>query len=100
MAGVDLDAHHLAIGSGGQRRTQAGGGLGQQRRDAAVEDPVGLVDLPGQRQAEDDPGRLGFEHLDVEELVNVVTTTRERPTIIRCGGSRGHGGMLPVPPLG
>ena len=49
VAGVELDPDHAAAGLGGQRGAEAGGRLGQQGGDAAVEDAVGLVHLPVDR---------------------------------------------------
>ena len=70
VAGVQLDPDHAAARPGGQRGPEAGGRLGQEGRDAAVEDPVGLVHLPVDREAHDDPLGAGLEDLDVEQLVD------------------------------
>ena len=52
------------------RAAEAGGRLGQQRRDAAVEDAVGLVHPPVDGQAQDDALGAGLDGLDVEQTVD------------------------------
>ena len=93
VAGVELDPDHAAVGPGGQRGPEAGGRLGQEGRDAAVEDPVGLVHLPVHREAQDDPFGAGLEDLDVEQVVDA----RAGP-LGECGGvaaGRGAGEWSP-----
>ena len=70
VAGVELDPDHAAVGPGRQCSPEAGRRLGQERRDATVEDPVGLVDPPVHREAHDDPIGRGLEDLDVEQVVD------------------------------
>ena len=62
----------LRSGPGGQCAAEAGGRLGQEGRDAAVEDPVGLVHPPVDREPHDDPFGPGLEDLDVEQLVDAL----------------------------
>jgi hypothetical protein len=66
-----------------------------------MEDAVGLVDLPGDREAEHHPLGTGFEDFHVEQLVNVVPPTREKPAVVEAiGERRGHRRMLPGALLG
>jgi hypothetical protein len=101
MAGVQLNAHHLPIWSGGQRCPETRRRLGQQRRHASMEDAVGLMDLPGDREAEHHPVGSGFEDLHVEEFVNIVSPAREESAVVGAvGRRRGHRRMLPGALLG
>ena len=101
LAGAELDPHHAVLWAGGERSPEAGRRLGQEGRDAPVEDSVGLVDPPVHREAEHDAPGPRFERLDVEQLVDARVTAvgdgvarRGR----RCGG-RGHGPQVNGAPL-
>src|SRR5579863_2494243 len=82
MAGVELYTHHLALPAGGQRGAEAGGRLRQEGGHAAVQDAVGLVHLPGHGQAQDHPFGPGLDHFDIEELMNVMASTREESAVL------------------
>ena len=83
----------LRSGPGGQRSPEAGRRLGQERRHAPVEDAVGLVHLPGDREAQDHPLGSGLEDLDVEQLVDA----RARPSGRRRPSRAGRRGAWSPP---
>ena len=76
MTGVELDPDDAAPGSGGQGGTEAGRRLGQKCGDATVEDPVGLVHPPVDREAHHDTLGAGLEGLDVEQVVDAGVQVR------------------------
>jgi threonine aldolase len=94
MARIQLDPDHASAGLGGQRRPETGGGLGQEGRDTAVENAVGLVHLPIDRQAHDDALGAGLDDLDVEELVDAGTAVGQCSAVTGDGGGCGHGRRL------
>jgi hypothetical protein len=59
-----------------------------------MEDPVGLVDPPVHRDAQDDAVRTGLEELDVEQIVDTPAATSERRRVAWEGGGCGHRRML------
>jgi len=66
-----------------------------------MEDAVGLMDLPGHREAEHHPLGSGFEDLHVEKFVNIVPSAREESVVVGAiGRRRGHRRMLPGALLG
>ena len=67
----------LRPGPAARAAPRAGRRLGEEGRDAAVEDPVGLVDPPVHRDAQDDAVRAGLEELDVEQVVDALAATSE-----------------------
>jgi threonine aldolase len=97
VAGVQLDPDHATAGLGGQRGPEAGGRLGEEGRDTAVEDAVGLVHLPIDRQAHHDALGAGLEDLDVEKLVDAGTAVGQRRSVTGGGGGCGHGRRLTGP---
>jgi hypothetical protein len=61
VRGVELDANDRLARRDGGGTADAGGGLGQECRDAPVEQPVGLVDALGHRHGDN---RAISGHLD------------------------------------
>ena len=84
----------LRPGSAASAAAEAGGRLGEQGRDAAVEDPVGLVHLPVHREAHDDPLGPRLEDLDVEKLVDARAAVGQPGPVGGSGGRCGHRRML------
>ena len=94
VAGVELDPDDALARAGGQCGAQAGGRFGQEGGHAAVEDAVGLVHLPVDGQAQDDPLGGGLEHLDAEQAVDTGGRVDPRHAGRRRGGGSGHRRML------
>ncbi len=67
VARTELDAHDMVARRDGQRCAEAGRGLGEERGDAAVEDPVGLVGPLVHLEPELDAVRERNYHLDAEK---------------------------------
>jgi hypothetical protein len=99
MAGAELDADHTPIRARGQGPAETGGGLGQEGRDPPVQDPVGLVDPPVDRETHHYPIGTGLQNLDVEEFVDAFAAVGEERPHARVGprGGSGHRRMLTVP---
>jgi threonine aldolase len=93
VTGVQLDADHLPLGTGGERGAETGRGLRQKSGDATVQNAVRLMHLPGDGQLQDDPLRARFDHFDVEQLVNVMPVLREEWVVVEPG--RWGGGHQP-----
>ena len=70
VTGAELDPDHAALGPGGQGGTEAGGRLGEERGNAAMEDSERLVHPPVDREPHHHPFGPGLEDLDVEEVVD------------------------------
>ena len=96
VAGVEFDADDALARPGGEGGAEAGGRLGEQRGDTAVEDAVGLMHLPVHGQAKDHSLRCGLEHLDAEEAVDAGGRADPGHAQSGGGGGSGHRRMITV----
>ena len=56
-----------------------------------MEDPVGLMDLPVHREAQDDAVGSGLDDLDVEKLVDALAAVGQRGGVT---AGRSEGGVV------
>ncbi len=96
VAGVQFDADDALARARGQGGAETGGRLGQQCGHAAVEDAVGLVHPPVDRQPEDDAIRGGLEHLDAEQAVDAGGRVDRGQAGPSGGGGSSHRRMITV----